>query len=268
MLSYTRISTYQKCPKLFEYKYVQGRLPAPTEKMLEGLEEHLKIASVEDVPEFFRSAFMRNFPNPVFEERLSFDFLTFTLQGVIDCYSVNDVFCSIADWKLFQIPESDDQLKIYALLLSKKYTQLTFFQAYFVSLKGEFFKRFTYSIEDIQDFEKQLFEVADEIQTAKEFLPRPGQHCGFCPFIKDCYAENQIQAEIVKITTLDEAIEISKKLYIAENFLKQVKEQLKEFLLEQGLDELVFDEENRVYLSPSIALRFGKTNGKSKTKRR
>ena len=263
MLSYSKISTYQKCPKLFEYKYIQNRLPAPTERMLEGIEEHLKIASVEDIPEFFRSAFVRNFPNPVFEERLSFDFLTFALQGVIDCYSISDVYCSIADWKLFQIPDDDDQLKIYALLLSKKFPQIAFFQAYFVSIKGGFYKRYTYSIEDIQDFENQLFEIADEIQQASEFLPRPGQHCGFCAFIKDCYSENQIQAEIVRITTLDEAIEIAKKLYIAENFLKQVKEQLKDFLFEMGLDELIFDEE-RVYLSPSIALRFGKANGKNK----
>ena len=168
MLSYSRINTYKQCPKLFEYKYIQGRMPAPTEKMLEGLKEHIKIASEEEVPEFFKPAFQKNFPNPVFEEQLSFDFLTFNLGGKIDCYSVNHVFCSIADWKLLKIPDDDEQLKIYALLLSKKYPQLTFFQAYFVSLKGGYFKRYTYSIEDIQDFEKQLFEIADEIQTTLE----------------------------------------------------------------------------------------------------
>ena len=263
-LSYSKIKLFSQCPKLFEYRYIQKRMPAPTGVMLEGSDEHLKIASTEQVPEFFRSAFERNFPMPVFEETLEGDFLTFSIKGVIDVYSVQNVSASIADWKLWGLPEDDSQLKVYALLLSQKYPQLSFFQCYYVSLKGNFFKRYTYTLEDLQEFESQLAEIADTIQTAQSFPPRPGQHCGWCAFIKECYQENQIPLEITQITTLDQAIELARKVYIAENFLDQIKAQLKTFLLEQGLDELVFDENNRMYLSPSIALRFGKINGRKK----
>ncbi|MEM1672520.1 MAG: PD-(D/E)XK nuclease family protein [Nanopusillaceae archaeon] len=263
-LSYSRIKTFSQCPKLYEYRYIANRVPAPSQLMLEGADEHLKIASTEQVPEFFKPAFERNFPLPVFEETIEADFLTFGLKGVIDVYSVQNVSASIADWKLLNIPEDDTQLKIYALLLSQKYPQVVFFQCYYVSLKGNFFKRYTYTIEDIQEFEASLSEIADTIQTAKDFPPRPGQHCAWCAFIKECYQENQIPLEITQITTLEQAIELARKVYIAENFLDQIKAQLKTFLLEHGLDELVFDENNRMYLSPSIALRFGKINGRKK----
>ena len=269
MLSYTRIKAYQTCPKQYEYKYVQGRTPLPTALMLEGSSEHTKIADTKQVPDFFKSAFEKNFPNPVWEERITADFFTFELQGVIDCYSINNaISCSIADWKLMGIPQDDEQLKVYALLLSKKYPDLEFFTAYFVSIKGGFYRRFTYSKEDIEEFERYLIKVADEITEAKNFLPRPGDHCAYCPFVIDCYKENNLPQELPAITSIDQAIDLGKKVLIAESFLKQVKDKIKDFLLSQGLEELQLDEKNRVYLSPSIALRFGKVNGKSKTRAR
>lgn len=263
-LSYSKIKLFSQCPKLFEYRYIQGRIPIPSELMLEGSDEHAKIVSIEQVPEFFKPAFEKNFPLPVFEEEIAADFLTFNLKGVIDVYSIQNVSASIADWKLWSIPDDDTQLKIYALLLTQKYPQIAYFRCYYVSLKGNFFKRYTYTLEDIQEFEAKLSELADIIQTAQEFPPRPGPHCGLCPFVKDCYQENQLPMEVTQITTLDQAIELARKVYIAENFLDQIKSQLKQFLLENGLDEIVFDETNRLYLSPSIALRFGKVNGRKR----
>jgi len=264
MLSYTRIKTFLTCPKQFYYKYVEGRVPAPTQVMIKGSNKHKEIAKGE-IPEFFKPAFSKNFLNPVFEETLKYDFLTFELQGVIDCYSINNsIACSIADWKLMALPNSDEQLKLYALLLSKKYPDLEFFTAFFVSIKGGFYKRYTYSKEDIQEFENWLIETADTIQSTKDFLPTPGEHCAYCPFIKDCYKENQLTQDVstTAITSLEQAIELAQKVLIAENFLKQVKEQLKTFLIENGLEEIQIDEENRLYLSPTITMRFGKLNGR------
>ena len=262
MLSYTRIKTFQQCPKLYFYKYVEGRTPLPSALMLEGTNEHTKIADTKEVPEFFKSAFAKNFPNPIFEERLQADFFTFELQGVIDCYSINNaISCSILDWKLMGIPSEDDQLKTYALLLSKKYPDLQFFTAFFVSIKGGFYKRYTYSREDLEEFERHLIEVADKMLSETEFAPRPGDHCSYCPFVIDCYKENNLPQELPAITDIDKAKELAKKVLIAESFLKQVKDKIKEFLLAQGIEELQLDHQNRVYLSPSIALRFGKVNG-------
>ena len=268
MLSYTRIKTFLTCPKQYFYKYIEGRFPVPTQAILEGKDKHKKISKGE-IPEFFKPAFTKNFLNPVFEEKLQYDYLTFELKGVIDCYSINNsIACSIADWKLMALPNSDEQLKLYALLLSKKYPDLEFFTAFFVSIKGGFYKRYTYSKEDIQEFENWLIETADTIQSTKDFPPAPGEHCAYCPFIKDCYKENQLTQDVstIAITSLDEAIKLAQKVLIAENFLKQVKEQLKNFLIENGLEEIQIDEENRLYLSPTISMRFGKINGRKRKK--
>jgi len=231
--------------------------------MLEGKEEHIKIANAGEVPAFFRPAFEKHFPNPIFEEHLQAEFLTFSLQGVIDCYSVSGPVASVVDWKLFSIPENADQLKTYCLLLLQKYPELQFFTCFYVSLKGEFFKRYSFSREDIEDYLNDLAKIADTIAETKEFLPKPSQNCAFCHFVKDCYEENQITEEIFQIQSLEQARELARKVYIAEAFLDRVKKLLKEYMLNEGLEEIVFDDE-RVYLSPSIALRFGKANGKRK----
>jgi len=269
MISFSRIKTFKTCPKKYYYTYVEGRKAAPTQKMLEGSTEHEKIAK-GNIPDFFKPAFERNFTNPVFEEVFEEDFLTFTLKGVIDCYSINNsLSCAIADWKLYNLPNDDEQLKIYALLLSKKYPDLQFFTSYFVSLKGNFYKRFVYNIDDLKDFEEELVTISETILTTEDFPCRPGDHCGYCPFIKDCYAENQLQeVKAVAITSVEEAVKLASKVLIAEGFLKQVKEQLKIFLLENGLEELQIDENNRLYLSPTISMRFGKIKKtKAKTKK-
>jgi len=268
MISFSRIKTFKTCPKKYFYSYIEGRKAAPTQKMLEGSVEHDKI-SKGNIPEFFKSAFEKNFINPIFEETFEEDFLTFTLKGVIDCYSINNsLSCAIVDWKLYQIPESDDQLKIYALLLNKRYPDLEFFTAYFVSIKGGFYKRFTYSKEDVKDFENELIATAEEIISAEDFPVTPGSHCSYCPYIEDCYKENKLPEKIKSITiaNIEDAKKIAGKVLIAESFIKQVKEELKSYLLENGLDELIIDDSNRLYLSPSITMRFGKVK-KTKTKK-
>ncbi|MCD6320385.1 MAG: PD-(D/E)XK nuclease family protein [Candidatus Desulfofervidaceae bacterium] len=267
MISYSRIKTFKTCPKKYFYSYLEGRKAAPTKKILEGTTEHEKI-SKGNIPAFFKPAFERNFINPIFEEAFEEDFLTFTLKGVIDCYSINNsLSCAIADWKLYQIPESDEQLKIYALLLSKRYPDLEFFTAYFVSIKGGFYKRYTYSQDDIKDFEKELIETAEEIISAEDFPVTPGNHCSYCPYIEDCYKENKLPEKIksITITDVEDAKKIAEKVLIAESFIKQVKEELKKFMFEYGMDELQIDDTNRLYLSPSITMRFGKVK-KTKTK--
>jgi len=260
MISFSRIKAFKDCPKKYFYRYVEGRKGAPVKALTEGKALHKEIEK-GNIPEFFKPAFQKNFINPVFEETFEEDFLTFNLKGVIDCYSINNsISCAIADWKMYQLPESDEQLKIYALLLSKRYPDLEFFTAYFVSIKGGFYKRFTYGKDDIKEFESELIATAEEIISAEDFPVTPGSHCSYCPYIEDCYKENQLPNKIknITITNIKEAQKIAGKVLIAESFIKQVKEELKNYLLENGLDELIIDDSNRLYLSPSITMRFGK----------
>lgn len=259
MLSYSRIKTFKECPKKYEYIYINGRQTAPTLQMLKGADMHIKIATEHDVPAFFKSAFEKNFPSPVFEKELSLDLLTFSLRGVIDVYSVNGSWASVADWKLWQIPDTPEQLRLYALLIAYNH-DVDFVQGYYVSINGGFFKRYMFTKEELDAYIDELSELAEQIESSVNFPPRPGPHCASCGFIKDCYTQNQITAEVagVAITSMEQAVEIARKVYLAESFLDVVKKQLKDFMQEHGIDEIVFDGENRVYLSPSIALRFGK----------
>ena len=255
--SYSRINTYKTCPKLYWYKYIEGggKKSLPTPAMSEGLREHEKIAQ-GNIPEFFEPFFEKRMVNPVFEEQITADFITFELTGILDCYSISNNTAYIVDWKLHQIPENDDQLKIYSLLLLNKYNFLDRFNAYFVSIKGGFFKSYSYTADEVEKYLDDLVDIIQKIETDTEYKTQPSDRCAYCPFVSACYQEN-MPSLVNKITDIETAKELAAKVYIAESFLKQVKEELKNYMFESGIDEITFDK-NRVYLSTSISLRFGK----------
>ena len=260
MISYSKIASYKKCPRRYYLEYVEQKLVLPAPILLEGKEEHLKIEQEKKPPAFFEKVFQKYFINPIFEERIQANCFTIDIEGVIDCYSISNSnrTAYIADWKLWQLPETPEQFLFYSLLLSKKYEDLEIFICYAVSIRGEFYKIFSFNREQIEQYENEVIAIAEEIENATEFPMKPSQNCSFCPFLYECF-ENKALAElkIQPLRTLEEAQKVAQALVIAENFLDNIKKMLKEFMLEQGISEIVTDE-NRVYLVPSISLRIGK----------
>ncbi len=258
MISYSKIASYKQCPKKYYLEYVEQKLVLPALPLIEGKDEHLKIEKEKKPPAFFEKVFQKYFTNPVFEEKIEASCFTIDIEGVIDCYSIADTTVYIADWKLWKLPETPEQFLFYSLLLSKKYENLEHFICYAVSIRGEVYKIFSFHKEQIEKYESEVIEIAEEIENTTEFPPKPSQNCSLCPFLYECFETKALaELKIQPLRTLEEAQKVAQALVIAESFLDNIKKMLKEFMLEQGISEII-TEENRVYLVPTISLRIGK----------
>lgn len=255
-LSYTAISDFLKCPKMFSNRYIDKRQEVAGTRLLEGRIAHKNIEEGK-IPEFFKEVFEKKFIGPHLEEKKEFKFLGYEFVGVIDAYSVSGATCYIADWKLFGLPENDLQLKFYAWLLTNTELKgVQWFTGYYVSIEGKFFKRYDFTADDVVEFERGLVNIIEEIEESK-FEPRFGSWCEHCPFLVECYSEANIEVAkgVFSVRTIEEAQELAGKVMLADNFLKVIKEKLKNFMLSEGIEELDCGE-FRMKLVPSVALRF------------
>ena len=264
-LSYSAISDYLKCPRLFKLRRIDGRWDVGNGRMLEGRGRHEEIAEGK-VPDFFRGVFEKNFTDPRFEEWVEFSFLGYEFVGRVDVYSVTGACCFIADWKLMGLPDDDMQLKFYAWLLANagRVKGVEWFTGYYVSLEGKFWKRYDFTMEDVKEFENGLIEIVEDIE-GSEFKPRFGDWCGHCPFLVECYSQANIEVAkgVFSVRTVEEARELAGKVVLAENFLKVIKERLKEFMLSEGYSEIDCGK-FKMKLVPSVSLRFYSNRGGKK----
>jgi hypothetical protein len=83
----------------------------------------------------------------------------------------------------------------------------------------------------------------------------PGQHCKNCPYVEKCAANHAY--EIPAIKSIEDAKLAVRGALRAEALYKQLKDNASEFMISQGINEIVVGED-RIYFSPSFATRFGK----------
>ena len=271
-LSYSQLKTYSICPRLYKYKYIDGEISLPTKKMLDGTERHENIyklirTNIDDIKDENLKALLKRIKGQEFiiEKKFEIDTLNAGWVGYIDLYSVAGDTIYIIDFKSFAEPEDDLQLKLYAYALSREYPQVEFFVCYFYMLGAGYFRKKIYQKEDLDDIEKLLIEKADEIYSDKEFKERPSTYCGECPFVNRCFKNNPINVAI-SIKSPQEAQDLTDKIIIADAVLKQAKDVLKDWLIKNGEEEVSTENGNRAYLSPTIALRFGKKKGQKEKK--
>jgi len=273
-LSYSQLKTYSTCPRQYKYKYIDNLASLPTQQMTEGTQRHLDIYKIiqENKIETIKDEKLKALLEKVassgktfIEEEFSIQTINALYVGFIDLYSVDESTIYIVDFKSYAVPEDDLQLKIYAYALSQKYPDAEFFIAWFYMLGLGFYKRYFYTKDDLSEVETLLSKKADEIYSDKEFPKKPSPACATCPFVKECFDAKDL-SRIVSIGSLEQAKDIADKVVVAEAFLKQIKDKIKEFLISNGEEELVTDAGNRVYLSPMVTLRFGKVRGKKNVK--
>ncbi len=262
-LSYSSISKYISCPAQFNF-YMNNKKALPSDPALAGNERHAEIAKHLVLGTMDQAKFgerMKKFcrhilkvPDAV-EHDFALDFITNTVIGKIDAYSVQESQAVIVDWKSFPGFSEELQLKIYAMAIKERYPEVEIIHTYFFYTGPDYYETYTYFMDDLQRFSNELSQTIDAISVDEKFEPRPGQHCGRCNYVNHCPIAKNF--EIIKIENANDVIEMAKKTYAAEALVDTAKEKIKAWIIDNGLEALPVGD-GRYFLSSSTTMRQGK----------
>lgn len=208
--SYSRLSTYEKCPKQAEYKYIE-KLPEPESPALEnGKRVHETIAQYlrGDLPAndpipgwtYFASLFrqLRDL-EPLVEQEWGFT-RTWDATGwfgrdtwfrsVLDAGLIyEDGTADVIDFKTGKPYEQDTakQAELYAISVARRYPQVRTITVrfWYVDLAQEGKEAvYRFNADMVPALLAKWTERAERMLTDKIFAPKPGQHCKWCAFAK------------------------------------------------------------------------------------
>lgn len=263
-LSYSSISKFVTCPLQFSF-YMNNKKALPSESALAGKDRHEDIARQLALGSFEQSKFgdrMKGFCRHILkvptaiERDFAMDFVTNTVVGKIDAYSVHANCAIVVDWKSNPGYDNPLQLEIYSLALRELHPEIEIVHAYFFYTGPDYYQSYTYFAEDLDRFSVELSQTIDAISTAEKFEPRPGPHCSKCSYVESCPVAKNF--EIVKIGSAESAIELAQKTYAVEALLDKAKDRIKSWIIEHGLESIPTGQDSRYYLSSSTSLRSGK----------
>lgn len=202
-LSFSRLSTFEQCPKKFEYLYVlkavqdQGstateygtRVHEALEKVARGEAEHTH----ESQP--FAGLLTRILQQPgekFFEHQMSIDCLmrpcgwfdeTVWVRSIADVLVVNKHEAWIGDYKTGKIKDDPTQLQLFAWMVFTHFPEVEVVKAsYLWLLKGEITTmRFTRNMKDHlwTSIDQRLERVQDAVDSGV-FKAKPTPLCGWC----------------------------------------------------------------------------------------
>lgn len=271
--SYSQLDVYDKCPKSYWARYLRegARRSLPSPQMEEGtkvhdeIEEQLTItAKTDKIPTCVRWVVEKEFkPNNMLAEvEFSLPFMQGDLIGRIDLLAHNAERGFLIDWKLNRIPDDDLQLKLYALYVAETYG-VEHVSAWYVGVKSNMRRRHDYELSELLEYRREIQFRIDQLVTDKEHKIRPGGHCKNCPYLQECAVRHQYIVD--RIETEEQAKMVLRHTLRTEAQYKHNRALLEDYLDREGLDEIEADNE-RFYLSPSVATRFGKVSSKKKKK--
>jgi len=237
----------------------------PTEPAIEGNKRHAEIASRLLEATIDQSGFgdrLKNFcrhilksPTAV-EREFELDFITNRVIGKIDAFSIHGNQAVIVDWKGYPGYNEDLQLKIYSLAVRELYPEVEVCHGYFFFTGPDYYEPHSYFLGDLNAFSGEVARIIDTISDDQDFKPCPGPHCSRCAFSERC--EVAANFSIVKMESLSEVIEAARRIFAAEAMVEKIKERVKAWMADHGVDVLPIDSDNKYYLSPSISFRNGK----------
>jgi len=229
--SFTKIKTFQHCPKQFEWKYVnkieldddytdplffqRGRFVHQyIAKRLAGGTGEIngfmdiavddKLSLIENADESLNNEYISmtfDFDVTEIEKsmRLDYDLIATTekgyaLNGYIDYFAVHNNFAMIVDWKSGKYREDPryDQLELYAIWLFQNYPEVEEIDLVFFYVEYNKFNMKTVTLDDIIEFRKKLRENILEIERTNDFEAKPSRECVHCPFVNTCSLEHDI----------------------------------------------------------------------------
>lgn len=273
-LSYTSMSCFERCPKQFEFSRTTK---APSTGAMEaGTGIHAKLAADlkagaakpsvggRKLEAFFKYAL----PSATgIEEKIEIDLMGQKYIGFIDAYLDRGEVVRIVDWKSYKgSMVNEKQLKMYALGLLDKFPNAKVFECYFFYVGSDSYDKYEFFRDDIESFERELYDLTMKITATKEFAPAPGSHCSYCQYTTDCPAAKNLK--IVECATLEQATEMATKLFAVSALCEQAEKLLKTFMIENGLEEILVGPSDHYYLSTSApSLKKGKVAAEKKPRK-
>jgi len=264
-LSYSSISRYLKCPAMFK-AYITEKKPLPTEIQLEGrtrhakIEQYLNLGNIEDSGLGPR---LKNFyyrildPVTAVEAEFKLDYITFDIVGRIDAYAIHGKQAVIVDFKGYPGDHIDElQLQIYALAVKTKHPEIEVIHASFAYIPPDFYEPKTYFEDDLSRLSAIVSTAIDKIAVDEKFEATPGPHCTRCEYVVSCPVARNFT--IPEKLTANNISAIGNELYSLEALVDRAKAELKDYMVEHGLESLPVGTDGRYYLSTSTALRLGK----------
>ena len=274
--SFSQIKSYLTCPLQYKLKYIDGVETTPTQLMIAGTQTHKNLADIlkekklEGIPEkaqFIIQNYFYNADEMYIEKEINHELFLYKIKVIIDLYAVKGNTIYLLDWKRNILPENDNQLKLYALILKELNPEVDQIIAWFFATETGFFKRFFYSREELNEFEEGLYATIEQIENDKKFEPNIGSHCSYCPYLNMCLKNKELSIETVNnlIIDSDEKFkDIGEKVLLYEAAIKKVKDLMKEYLVNTGQNEIIINDTDKFYLSYTVTLRSGKVNGRGK----
>lgn len=271
-VSYSQIQLYRQCPHRYMRTYLDadgGCAPA-TEAMQAGKNAEAETVALLKRGEWYSLPERWSWMKAAFAEpdgRVAAECFQHKVQlpgapgsrefvGYIDMRKHN----AIVDFKLTMLPESDEQLRLYALALMYRegYESVT---AWFCSLTTGQYRRFDYTTEDLQKDWRKLQAAIDVMESDFEHEATPGSGCALCPFASTCPKRAQYAKFFEAGFVLDwrealKVIEYAKGLEAeAERLTRSAKDVLLDYMLTNGLSKVEHDGRKAKIVEPSPYIR-------------
>ncbi len=219
-LSYSKISSFLKCPFKFYQAYILKKQEPVSSALLLGravhsaiekiLKEDVSIETVTDkypdlmIDSSYKEMIMSALMNPVtsmentmIERKAAFNQdweLTGWLskdvvfRGVFDLMAEQDGRGFVVDWKTSRKPYPDDkeQMRAYAFLTFKMNPELNTVTTMLEYLRTGYRDEMSFTKDEVQDIQDYIEGIAEEINNTVEWEAKSNQFCGYCGFRSEC----------------------------------------------------------------------------------
>mgnify|MGYP001169818693 CR=1 FL=1 len=255
--SYSKLDTFQTCPKKYEYKYLMKLATFQNEPMKYGTDLHQTISdsllekkadytvfTMEKLEEAER--LVDNALNYVGDrtligseqkfgmdenfEETSYD--TGVFRGIVDAIVYDpDEGIEVIDFKTNFADYPKTQLLFYALLLNANYkvvpNKLTFF-----SLRLNRAVSHTVTPKELEAYKTQLLNQKKIVETTKNYKPNPRESCSICSYLYLCPAAAVLQ--VPEISDAEQAMDLLKLGELHTAFASDCKKRAQQYVKETG----------------------------------
>jgi hypothetical protein len=198
-VSYSGLSTFKKCPKLWEWQYILGNRTAPGPAAQRGTEIHARLEryfNADPYPEgdmlferwrTYMAGLLPHAPKAELQLAVDEDWCPVAFddpgayfRGVVDLYVPGELEVDVYDWKTGRQYDSHAaQAAAYVALASPGHAKYSTHFVYLDSYPTIVTKH--HSPEERQSYIDELRAGIEELRTAEEYKPTPSQEaCRWC----------------------------------------------------------------------------------------